>query len=63
MDNNTVNPEYTDLVNKMSLYDKIKNGVWIPNICLNQVTGEAWFAGNRVHFNADGSGDIVNVLS
>ena len=38
----------------------VGNGEFIPNICLNAVTGEGWFAGKNIVFNKDGSGYVGN---
>lgn len=52
--------EYTSIVRNMLLWEQIENGVWIPNICFNAVTGEGWFAGKNIVFNKDGSGYVGN---
>ena len=42
--------------------EAIDNGEFIPNICLNAVTGEGWFAGKNIVFNKDGSGYVGNKI-
>ena len=43
------NPKkYSDFTNPKEAID---NGEFIPNICLNAVTGEGWFAGKNIVFN------------
>jgi hypothetical protein len=37
---NVSNKVYAELVNQMTLYERIANDIWIPNICFNAVTGE-----------------------
>lgn len=58
MGSDVSNKVYAELVNQMTLYERIANGIWIPNICFNAVTGEGWYAGKKIQFNSDGSGKI-----
>lgn len=39
MSDSTSITNYTTLVNNMSLWQKIENGVWIPKVCFNAKTG------------------------
>lgn len=48
------------IIREMSLWERIENNIWIPNICFNAVTGEGWFAGKKIEFNEDGSGQLGN---
>ena len=52
--------DITQSLRRKTLYQYIESGIWTPNICFNAVTGEGWFSGKKIEFNADGSGQLGN---
>lgn len=55
--------EFNTTIRSFNLWEKIENGIWIPNVLFNAVTGEGWFAGKKIQFNIDGSGSLGNGIS
>lgn len=52
--------DITQSLKSKTLYQHIESGIWTPNVCFNAVTGEGWFSGKKIEFNADGSGQLGN---
>ena len=52
--------EFNTTIRSFNLWEKIENGIWIPNVLFNAVTGEGWFARKKIQFNVDGSGSLGN---
>lgn len=42
------------------IINAIVNEQFIPNVCINAVTGSGWFSGKKFEFNSDGSGQLGN---
>ena len=40
------------------IINAIVNEQFIPNVCINAVTGAGWFSGKKFEFNSDGSGQL-----
>lgn len=55
--------EYNSVIRALNLAEKVENGIWIPNIGFNAITGEGWFAGKNISFKGDGSTKIGNDTS